>query len=579
MKRISVFFALLSMSLLMAMGQININGIEYEIYSYLKEINGKKIKTEVALIKSASTTLSGSVTIPSQISYKGKMYDVMTISRNAFNDCSSITSINIASGIQYIGEYAFKNCTGLTSFKKPGTLSKLGDGAFYNCCNLVSIELPEINAYESLIELHSELFYGCSNLVYVKIPSTVRIIGEDVFYKCTSLTDIFCYSTKVPRIRYNSFDGTNPKNIKIHVPKEALADYQSSIWNQFKIIDANMTRPQVQKPVIKQNVNSNTREAIDMGGSIEWANMNLESKSIQDPGGIFAWGETTSKSEFTRSNYTEPKVPGKFEYEKYNNGLRGTNYDAARVKWGDGWRLPSKNEYKELIGKCEQIRHKGYVEFIAPNGNRLIFPLLEWTNITYNGIDNFYWTLDLDEYGPICCTFSKGSYDISGSGAISTSYERKRTSFCKVEPISGHYGGFIRPVRNKGSHNHTGGSVQRTTLPKDTHKKETVVDYKNKLIKDAGSGDFQAQKKLAQLYSSSNEKDRDIDKAVNLYTALAIKGDKESQNALCRYRDSALKSDVICKQLASDYLPHSSNPNEEWNALRSGMHFRQHKSY
>lgn len=450
MKRISVFFALLSMSLLMAMGQININGIEYEIYSYLKEINGKKIKTEVALIKSASTTLSGSVTIPSQISYKGKMYDVMTISRNAFNDCSSITSINIASGIQYIGEYAFKNCTGLTSFKKPGTLSKLGDGAFYNCCNLVSIELPEINAYESLIELHSELFYGCSNLVYVKIPSTVRIIGEDVFYKCTSLTDIFCYSTKVPRIRYNSFDGTNPKNIKIHVPKEALADYQSSIWNQFKIIDANMTRPQVQKPVIKQNVNSNTREAIDMGGSIEWANMNLESKSIQDPGGIFAWGETTSKSEFTRSNYTEPKVPGKFEYEKYNNGLRGTNYDAARVKWGDGWRLPSKNEFKELIGKCEQIRHKGYVEFIAPNGNRLIFPLLEWTNITYNGIDNFYWTLDLDEYGPICCTFSKGSYDISGSGAISTSYERKRTSFCKVEPISGHYGGFIRPVRNKG---------------------------------------------------------------------------------------------------------------------------------
>lgn len=286
-----------------------------------------------------------------------------------------------------------------------------------------------------------ELFYGCCNLIYVKIPSSIEGIEARVFKNCTNLTDIYCYPTKVPKLSDYAFEGVDCSKIKIHVPREALSSYQNSKWNRFKSIDSDMTRPQIQKQTKIQSNNTNNREAIDMGGSVEWANMNLESKNIQDPGGIFAWGETASKSEFSPSNYSEPQIPGRYAYEKYENGLRGTRYDAARVKWGGGWRMPSEKEFKELIRNCEQILHlnEKYVEFIAPNGNRLILPVITNTNITYNGIDHFYWTLDYDSNGAICSYFSEGGY-------FSTS---SKDNYFAIKNMGKHYGGLIRPVRDK----------------------------------------------------------------------------------------------------------------------------------
>ena len=556
MKRLTTICISLIVYALMAMGQVNNDGIEYEYF-----------KDGRAQVKTVSTSLSGELKIPPTVSYKGRIYKVATIKSYAFQDCSQLTSVIVPSEVSYIGDYAFKNCTGLRSIKLPVKIDEIGGGAFYNCCSLISVELPTLNqAYAGFHKVNSELFYGCSSLIYVKIPSGATAVESSSFYGCTSLTDIFCYPTKVPYLAGNAFDKTNRRNIKVHAPNTVLSQYRSSNWNQFKSIDSDMTRPQIKKQSTN-NVNINTRAAIDMGGTIEWANMNLESKDIRDVGGIFSWGETTSKTEFTPRNYNAPKFPGRAGYEIYEWGLKGTNYDAARTKWGDGWRLPTEKEFNELIYSCEQILHskEKYVEFIAPNGNRMILPLLKFTNVTYDGIDNIYWTSDIDDRGAICIYFWEGGYMI-GSGMITTISERKRTSYFKGKSTAGHYGGLIRPVRDKGRQARK--DVQGTTSTIDIHKNSNEVDLKEKLIKDAKNGDSQAQKKLAQLYSSANEKDRDIDKAVSLYTALAIKGDKESQNALCQFRDNTLKSGVICKQLANDYMPYSSNPNEEWNALR-----------
>lgn len=442
MKRLTTICFSLSVFALIAMGQGKNNGIEY-VYSN----DGN------AYVKSVSTSLSGELTIPPTVSYKGKNYKVATIKSYAFQDCSQLTSITIPSGVEFIGEYAFKNCTGLSSIKLPVKINEISSGAFYNCSSLVSVELPTINSsYAGFKKVNSELFYGCSNLVYVKIPAGVTEVASNSFYGCTSLTDIFCYPTKVPYLAGNAFDGANRMAIRCHVPSMALSQYQNSKWNQFKSIDSNMTRPQIQKQATKASENSNTRTAIDMGGTIEWANMNLESKDTRDTGGIFAWGETSSKSEFSPRNYKAPKFPGRAGYEIYEWGLKGTNYDAAREKWGGGWRLPTEKEFNELIYSCEQILHskEKYVEFIAPNGNRLILPLLKFTNVTYNGIDNIYWTSDIDDRGAICIYFWEGGYMIGG-GMITTVNERKRTSYFKGKSTAGHYGGLIRPVRTKGN--------------------------------------------------------------------------------------------------------------------------------
>jgi hypothetical protein len=75
---------------------------------------------------------------------------------------------------------------------------------------------------------------------------------------------------------------------------------------------------------------------------------------------------------------------------------------------------------------------------------------LKSTNVTYNGIDNIYWTSDIDDRGAICIYFWEGGYMIGG-GMITTINERKRTSYFKGKSTSGHYGGLIRPVRTKGN--------------------------------------------------------------------------------------------------------------------------------
>ena len=419
MKKFVILALVAFLNSLLCLGQIKINGLDYTVSTY----NG------TAILESAPTSLSGSFTIPSTISYKGRNYRVINIQHSAFMDCSQLTSIVIPSSVIVINSYAFQNCTGLTSIKLPERLEMLGVGVFQNCYNLVSVELPYIhNNYGGYQELSDELFNGCSSLVYVKIPLGIDAIGSNTFKDCINLTDIVCYATKVPGFTSHAFDGCKGENIRIHVPKESLEKYKNSNWIVFKSIDSNMKRPQIQKQTTQQNINSNTREAIDMGVSVEWANMNIEATSPTDPGGAFAWGETTSKKEFTNRNYSEPKLGA----NKYIDGLRGTNYDAARVKWGNGWRLPTKREFEELIRNCKVIPHsrEKYIELVASNGNKLILPNQPKANITYNGIGDFYWTSDIDHYGSIC-------YDL----------------YFGISNKSGYYGGLLRPVRDKRSSN------------------------------------------------------------------------------------------------------------------------------
>lgn len=100
-------------------------------------------------------------------------------------------------------------------------------------------------------------------------------------------------------------------------------------------------------------------EAVDLGLSVKWATMNLGAGRPEDPGDYFAWGETEPKSSFYWSNYKW--YVGDF-FTKYsidpNNGF--VDYlitlepedDAAHVKWGGKWRMPTAEECRELISNC-----------------------------------------------------------------------------------------------------------------------------------------------------------------------------------------------------------------------------------
>ena len=88
-------------------------------------------------------------------------------------------------------------------------------------------------------------------------------------------------------------------------------------------------------------------------------------------GNYYAWGETTTKSEYTEDN---SRTYGKNMSDISGNGT----YDAARANWGGSWRMPTKAEMEELVNKCtwtwtSQSGVTGY-KVTGPNGNSIFLP-------------------------------------------------------------------------------------------------------------------------------------------------------------------------------------------------------------
>lgn len=105
---------------------------------------------------------------------------------------------------------------------------------------------------------------------------------------------------------------------------------------------------------------------VDLGLSVLWADCNVGADSPQEIGARFAWGETTPKTYYSKYNYKHMKAfkdQNKWWYSKYTtnrddpytDGLTrlSADDDAACANWGGKWRMPTKEEYKELFEKCE----------------------------------------------------------------------------------------------------------------------------------------------------------------------------------------------------------------------------------
>ena len=111
---------------------------------------------------------------------------------------------------------------------------------------------------------------------------------------------------------------------------------------------------------------------IDLGlpSGLLWATCNLGASVPEDAGNYYAWGETSPKTFFSEDNYI---------YKDFPIGLTdisGTEYDAATVALGGTWRMPTKEEIKELTENCTRTQTtrngKFCMELTGPNGNKLI---------------------------------------------------------------------------------------------------------------------------------------------------------------------------------------------------------------
>ena len=132
-------------------------------------------------------------------------------------------------------------------------------------------------------------------------------------------------------------------------------------------------------------------EYVDLGLSVKWATTNVGAESAEEYGEYFAWGETEPKEVYDWSTYkwcdgTDANIT------KYNatdgKTILEPADDAAHVHWGGNWRMPTKEEQKELLDVCswERTNLNGVIGYkvTGPNGNSIFIPIAG----AYNSFDD-----------------------------------------------------------------------------------------------------------------------------------------------------------------------------------------------
>ena len=187
------------------------------------------------------------ISIPNEINDKG----VKTIENFAFQECNSLSKINIPEGVETIGSYAFYNCIALKEINIPEGVKHIAPDAFYNCIALKEINIPkgvtkieesafarcsslcEINIPEEVTEIENLAFWGCSSLRKIEIPERVTTIGYSTFWGCSNLREI---NVDKKNEKYASEDGDLYNKEKTELIRCSISKTEATIPERVTII-------------------------------------------------------------------------------------------------------------------------------------------------------------------------------------------------------------------------------------------------------------------------------------------------------------------------------------------------------
>lgn len=159
---------------------------------------------------------------------------------------------------------------------------------------------------------------------------------------------------------------------------------------------------------------------VDLGlaSGLLWAKCNMGTTDPTQLGDYYAWGETSTKKKYYSDNYKHFKTDGGIKVLKYNEKDGKTvldlNDDAARANIGAGYRIPTKEDWEELLEDCKweavtttlsEIIDPSQTKVIArwkvtgPNGNSIVLPMTGGFRANGWGVqpdnDTYYTTANL----------------------------------------------------------------------------------------------------------------------------------------------------------------------------------------
>lgn len=105
----------------------------------------------------------------------------------------------------------------------------------------------------------------------------------------------------------------------------------------------------------KEEAKRKAIKTIDLGlpSGTKWADENVE--------GFYSWGEVQDKED--EGYYVENYVHCDGDLNsmhRIGDNICGTQYDVAHVKWGGKWRMPTIEQFEELVANCSFEAEDGY---------------------------------------------------------------------------------------------------------------------------------------------------------------------------------------------------------------------------
>ena len=174
----------------------------------------------------------------------------------------------------------------------------------------------------------------------------------------------------------------------------------------------------------------NGYEWVDLGLSVRWATCNVDASIPFECGDYYAWGEVETKTEYIEET--------SLTYGVGMDDISGNpQYDAATANWGEGWRMPTKQELQELVDRCvwkwtSQGTRCGY-KVTGRNGNSIFLPAAGYrfeSSLRNVGEYGIYWSstpYESGTQGTYSLYFDGGSYYVDG---------RRRCFGSSVRPVT-----------------------------------------------------------------------------------------------------------------------------------------------